>query len=228
MKKFAFLLAALMLLTIVYYIIWRAELADDVARVRATITYQNDQFRAHNRWIEFKADAVYGQGFPFHAYVHVVRPTLTFISGDETFGVSLPWADLHPRGATTGTYEVTYPVAGQALYAKSGIAPEQYDVTPSPAPALLLRAQGDSTHCPTLPGPGHCPPVAATDPLISFAAQIPSTLTLNVTTPQATKQIVFHPMMALDVPIYRTIPADMDQPVEIFVNMLREAFQRPQ
>ena len=228
MKKFALILAALMLLTVAYYIVWRIMLADDVARVRASITYQNDQFRAHNRWVEFKADAIYGSGFPLHAYVHVVRPTITFVWNDETYGVSLPWADFHARAESSGTYAVTYPATGQALYAKSGAAPEQYDITPAPAPALLLRAQADSAHCPNLPGPGHCAAVATTDPLISFAAQIPSTLTLTVLTKQETKQIVFHPMMPMDVPVYQAIPAEMDKPVELFVNTLREAYKQPQ
>ncbi len=226
MKKFLFAVLGLLLFVAVYYAAWHSYIASDVARIQATLTYQNDQFRGNNRWIELKADGVYGSGFPFNAYVHVERPTITFVWSDETYGVSLAYADFHPRGESNGIYEVTYPATGQAVYAKSGQAPENYDVTPVPHMALMMRASPDSNRCSSLPGPGHCPPVGETDPLISYAPQIPPALVLNVLENGETKQVSFSQPLAVSEPVYMTIPADMSQPIQTLVNMLREAYRK--
>ncbi len=143
MKKLLAIFALFLALAAAYYGVWRYRMADDVARVTATIDYHNTEFRKHNRWITFKADAVNAAGFPFHGHVHVKRPTLTFIWGDETYGVSLPYADFTLRDAASGTYAVRYAPSVEAVYAKSQQALEEYGVTPHEKLSVLMRAQGE-------------------------------------------------------------------------------------
>ncbi len=222
MKKLMLILAILLTLTGGYYGIWRYRLADDVARIEATLDHHNREFRSHNRWVTLKADAVKPAGFPFASVVRVERPTLTFVWGEETYGASIPWVELSLRDAASGTYAVTYAATIEAVYAKNGQAPEEYEVRPEPAPALLLRAQGDSRQCSNFPGGMRCPPAALDDPLISFAAQLPPTLNLHITYQGNTKQVAFT-LPAINIPLYQRIPAEADRPLELFVNILREA-----
>ncbi|MEJ0009254.1 MAG: hypothetical protein WDN72_01175 [Alphaproteobacteria bacterium] len=65
MQKFLIGLAALALLTAGWYVAWRSLLADDVARVKATITYHDAAFHNANRHLQLRADAVAPAGFPF-------------------------------------------------------------------------------------------------------------------------------------------------------------------
>lgn len=222
MKKPVLIGLVLLAVLSVWYLVWRSMLAEDVARVKASIEYQNHQFREKNRWITFKADKVRPSGFPFHARVRIVRPTLTFVWKDETYGASFPWMDLSARDADAGSYEVTYASHLEAVYAKSGQAPEEYKVTPKEPVAVLVRAQGDSRACPNLPGSKPCAAVGAADPLISYAVKIPAIFTITMEKDGATKDATFK-LIPVAIPIYQKIPAEMDRPLELFVNILREA-----
>jgi hypothetical protein len=222
MKKALLILATLLILFAVWYGVWRASMSTDVKRVESSITYQNQQFREKNRWVTLKADAVRPHGFPFKSRVRIVRPTLTFVWGDETYGASFPWLDLEPRDRDSGTYAVEHSPYVNAVYAKSGQAPEEYKVTPKEPLHVLLRAQGDSRECLNLPGSRPCAAVVADAPLISYAVQIPASLAITIELNGETKDVSFQ-LMALNMPIYQKIPTDMDRPLELLVNILREA-----
>jgi len=222
MKKLLTIFALLLILTTAYYGVWRTMLADDVARIEATIAYHNTEFRKANRWVTLKADSVTASGFPFRARVMVKRPTMTFVWGEETYGVSLPWAELSLSDAASGTYAVTYSPTVEAVYAKSGQGPEEYIVTPRETLAVLLRAQGDSRQCSGFPGAARCAEVPADAPLISYAVQLPSSLTITMELNGKAKDASFK-MIALNMPIYQKIPAEMDHAVHLFVGVLREA-----
>lgn len=222
MKKLFAILAFIILFIGAYYGVWHYRLSDDVARVKATIAHHNEVFRAKNRWVTLKADSVGTAGFPFSARVHVKRPTLTFVSGDETYGVSLPWAELSQRDAASGTYEVAYAPTAEAVFAKSGQGPEEYFVTPKEHLPVLMRAQGDSRQCSGFPGTQRCAAVGATDPLISFAVQTPASLTLTMKLNGTAKDANFT-LIPLSMPIYQPIPEEMDRPLQLFVGILREA-----
>lgn len=222
MKKTVLTVAILMALLAAYYGFWRYQLADDVARVEVTIAHHNSEFRKHNRWVTLKSDGVRPVGFPFAARVRVDRPTITFVWGKETYGISLPWAELQLRDAASGTYALTYAPSFEAVYAQSGAAPEEYGVTPTPTLNILLRAQGDSRACPPMPSTVRCAEVAAEAPLITYAVELPSQLTLRMALGDKTRDAAFT-LMPLPVPIYRHFPVEVDRPVELFVGMLREA-----
>jgi hypothetical protein len=222
MKKFLTVLAILIALVGAYYAYWRSTLSDHVARVEATIVHHNEEFRKHNRWITLKADSVEPAGFPFKAKLRVDRPTLTFVWGKETYGASFPYIELQPRNERSGSYDVLYPVPLEAVYAADGKAPEEYSVelvTPMP---VILRAQGDSRACPNLPGTQPCKQVGATDPLISFAAQLPHKMVLKVGYLDDSSEIGFE-TVPLPVQVFMAIPKEADRPLQVFVNMLREA-----
>lgn len=221
MKKLLWIMLPLVVIG-AWYLIWRAMLSDDVARVEATLMHHNEQFRTHNRWVNLKSDGVSRAGFPFDFRVRVDRPTLTLVWGEETYGLSLPWAELRLRDQASGTYEVTYAPRAEAVYAVSGRAPEEYFVTPREPIAVLMRAQGDSRQCSFLPGGQRCPAVGPTDPLISFAAQLPAKLTLTMELNGESKDAQFT-LIPLDMPIYQRIPVEMDRPLQLFVGILREA-----
>lgn len=225
MKKLTIIVVTLLAITAAYYLFWRAQLEEHVARVEATIAYQNQQFRDHNRWITLKADSVKPAGFPFKSRVRVVRPTLTFVWDKETYGASFPAIELQPRDADSGTYEVLYEPKVEVVYAKSGAAPEEYTVSTAAPLSLLLRAQGDSRQCMGFPGGTKCDPVKPSDPLISYAVQLPQTLTVTFANDGKTKDANFQ-LIALNLPIYQRIPPDMDRALELLVNMCREAFQK--
>lgn len=221
-KKTGLLLLIFLVLTGVYYAIWRNALADDVERVKITIAHHNEMYRAKNRWVTLKTDDIYPVGFPFSSRVRVDRPTLTFVWGKETYGVSLPWAELSLRDAESGTYVVTYAPTLEAVYAESGQAPEEYTVTPRQTLAVLVRAHGDSRECSFLPSGQRCKPVSPTDPLITYAVQLPDNLTIDMTLNGRTREAGFQ-LVSINIPLFRRFPEEADRPVQMLVNILREA-----
>jgi hypothetical protein len=222
MKKLLTVISMVVALTIGWYIAWHWMLADDVARVKATIAYHNVQIKTANRATELRAHAVYASGFPFHFRVRVERPTLSYIFNDETYSASLRYADLTAKDSGQGSYEVSYPRQIEALYAKSGAAPESYVAIPDQPIDVLLRAQGDSQQCSNFPGGKRCDDVDAQAPLISYAARLPSSINLTMTLNGKTKTSNFQ-FPSLNLPIYRSIPADMNGSLQLFVGVLREA-----
>lgn len=205
-----------------WYGVWRMTMASDVARVKATIAYQDAQFKNKNRYMTLKTNDVYATGFPFHGRVRVEQPTLSYIFMDETYAASLAYIDLTPRDESEGSYEAAYPNLISALYAKSGSAPETYTVTMDTLPGLLLRAQGDSTQCSGFPGQPRCADAALDAPLISAALKLPPSITITMTLNGETKTATFQ-TPSMSVPIYQTIPAGMDDVLQLAVGVLREA-----
>jgi hypothetical protein len=222
LKRFAAILAFVVLLYGGWYIVWHSMMAADVRRVKATIDYQNQRFKDVNRAISLKAEEVAAAGFPFHFQVRVQRPELSVVSGNETDAVSIPEVILTPVNGDEGRYRVSISPRFEALYATNGHAPENYTVSVDPVPAILLRAQGDSRRCSNFPGSKPCDPVAAEAPLISFAVQLPRMITLRMALNGESKDAVFT-MMPLDVPVFQTIPVAVDGPLEMFVGILRQA-----
>lgn len=222
MRRFFVLVGIAGLLIVAWFIAWHSLMAADVARVKASIAYHDTAIKALQPHVTLKADDVQATGFPFGFRILVIRPILSQITGNESFAISLPSVELQKVDTPEGRYRVLAPDTFEAMYAEQGAAPEQYQIRVSPVPAVLLRAQGNSQRCSPLPGAQHCPAVAEDAPLISFAAQLPESLMLDVTLNDKTKHIGFH-FTPVNVPIFMTIPADMDRPLQLFVGMLREA-----
>ncbi|MES2984824.1 MAG: hypothetical protein V4735_06535 [Pseudomonadota bacterium] len=222
MRKPIFLFAAALAVVLAWYGIWSGIMAADVARVRTSIEFQNQRLKANNRQMTLKSDGVSAVGFPFHFRVGVTRATLSMISGNETYAVSIPQLTLEPLSSDEGRYRVVLPPVVDAMYAVDGAPPESYIVTISPVPAVQLRAQGDSNTCSPFPGSARCPAVAADAPLISYAPQVPSSLTLDMQLNGETRTASFT-MTPLNVPMFAPIPANMTHPLELFIGVLREA-----
>ena len=210
------------ILTLGWYGAWHWLLADDVARVKATIDYHNTQMRAKNRAMELRVEDVYASGFPFAFRVRVEQPKFSYIVNDETYGISVDSIDLTPRDRAQGSYAVTYPSEMNVVFSISGHVPEYYTVVPDQQVALLLRAQGDSLQCSGFPGTKRCDDAAPTAPLVSFSAQLPSSMVLEITLNNQKKSAHFR-LPSIDAPIYQPIPADMDNALHGFVGILRQA-----
>ena len=221
MKKFLILCVTILVLITAWFFTWRSMMADDVAQVRATIAHHNAAIRANTPTANFKADEVYATGFPFRFRVAVARPTLTQIWGEESFAVSFEKIELQQINSGEGRYRVHAPATFDAIYAKAGMAPERYRIALNEVPAILLRATADSARCSPMPGARRCTSTP-TDPLISFAAQLPRSLVLDVTLNGQTRQIGFA-FMPMNIPVFMPIPANVSHPLQIFVGMLREA-----
>lgn len=222
MKKFVVMLSLLLILTAGWFLAWRSMMAPQVAQVKASIDHHYRAIKARTPTATLKADAVYATGFPFGFRVAVDRPTLTQVWGKESYAVSLPRVELSRVDAAQGRYRVTLPATFDAMYATEGAAPEKYSITLNAVPAVLLRAQGDSRACSGLSGAVPCAAVAADAPLISYAAQLPGQLVLEVSLNGSRKQIGFT-LPSLGVPVFFAIPDTAAQPLQTFVGMLREA-----
>ena len=223
MRKAVYAAVILLLLGGAWFAIWHRMMAGPVAQVEATIAHHHTAIKAITPSATFKADGVHASGFPFAFRVTVERPTLTQIWGDETFAVSVPSLELPRVDTGEGRYRVRMPATFEALYARPGLPPEQFEITPDAMPAILLRAAGDSRACSNLPGARACT-VQPTDPLISFAVQLPASLILKVERNGEAKQIGFR-FVPLNLPVFAAIPGDVTRPLQIFVGMLREAYR---
>lgn len=215
------LLAAAFALILAWFGIWSLLMADDVARVKASIDHHYQQLRSVNRTMSLVADSVAASGFPFAFEITVKRATLSMVDGDETFAISIPALTMKATDSGQGTYRVTLPETIEALYAKNGQAPEQYRVTMNTTPKLNLSAADASKPCGPLMGRA-CADVAADAPLVSFALGLPSSITLHMQLDDKTRDARFE-LPVIDVPMYQPIPRDMSRPLQLFVGVLREA-----
>jgi hypothetical protein len=213
--------ALVVVLTLAWFGVWYAMLAGDVARVKASLAYHNEAMRERSATVNLKFDAVYATGFPFRFAIGVDRATLSMIDGDESYAISIPRLTLEPTDASDGRYRVVLPDAIEALYAKSGAAPEHYTVRANPLPELALSARPARDRCGPMTGKT-CAAVASDAPLVSYAVGLPSSITLTMTLGQESRDAAF-PLMAISVPFFQDIPADMRYPLEMFVRVLREA-----
>ena len=207
---------------LLWYGAWHWLMSDDVARVKASIEYQNQQFKTANNYVVFKAESVEANGFPFHFRVRVNKPTLSMIFNQETYAVSFPYALLELTDSDQGRYRVNVPATFDALYATDGAAPEHYTVTADHVPDMLVRAQANSSLCSGLPGTKQCPPVAADAPITTYAVALPSAITLHMELNGESRDAKFD-LMSVNIPLFMDIPKNIDRPLEIFVRVLREA-----
>lgn len=184
-----------------WFIAWRSMMADDVALVEANVKHHSRAIKAATPSAAFKVDGIAATGFPFKFRVVVHRPTLTQIWDGESYAVSFEKVELEKSG---DRYRVIAPAQMDAMYAKTGNAPERYRITLSEVPALLLKAKEGQ------------------EPFTEFAAQLPRKLVLDATLNGTTKQIGFD-FMPLNIPVFMLIPSDATRPLQIFVGMLREA-----
>ena len=214
----------LLLITAIAYGAWYSMLSADVARVKASIEYQEKRFKTVNRAMTFKAASVSRSGFPLALNVRINRPQLTMIWGNETYGISAPWMDLQPINHGEGRYRLKLPPLMEAVYAKDGQLPEQYFVSFTPTPQAQLRAVGNSSVCPPIGKPCE----AAEDaPINAIAFGLPDRLVMHVVRGTESRDAVFTSTIP-GVPIFMDIPADASRPLVIGVNVLREALSRPQ
>lgn len=199
------LLVAILLLLVAaggWFFLWRSMMADDVAQVEATIKHHYDTIKATTPSATLKADAVYATGFPFQFRVAVHRPTLTQVWGSESYAVSFEKIELSRVNASR--FKVIAPATFDAMYAIVGGAPEQYRVTLNESPQLWLEGK-------------------AGEALTQYGVVLPKKLVLDVGFNNQTKQIGFDFPVQLPAPVFAPIPADVSNPLQIFIAMLREA-----
>ncbi len=209
-------------IVVIWYGIWSWLMAADVARVQASITHQYQAMRTTSQVMSLEADAVSATGFPFRFAVKVKRATLSMVEGDESYAISIPELTMEAMDSDAGTYRVQLPATVQALYAKAGSAPEHYTVTMSVIPKLNLSASESTQSCGPMTGHA-CPTVAKDAPLISYALQIPKSVTLHMVLGADARDAEFTSPMAVDVPIYQPIPNDLRGALQLAVGTLREA-----
>jgi hypothetical protein len=200
---------------------WYAMMADDVARVKATLAYHNEQFRQKRSTVNLKYDAVYATGFPFAFKVAIDRPTLSMVDGDESFAASFRHLTLERVDRRFWTYRVNLPLTIEALYAKSGSAPEHYISNVDQVPDVLLSAQDDKSRC----GFGTdkvCQPLGSQLPLISILLRLPKSLNVTMALNGESRTANF-PIPSLNAPVFQTVPEDVAWPLQLFVGVHREA-----
>ena len=222
MRTFIQAAAITLAIIVVWYGIWSWLMAADVARVKASITHQYQAMRTTSQVMSLEADEVSATGFPFGFAVKVKRATLSMVDGDETFAISIPEFTMESADSDAGTYRVNLPATVQALYAKMGGAPEHYSVTMSVIPKLNLSASDSAQHCGPLTGHA-CDVVAKDAPLVSYALEIPKSITLHMQLGNDARDAEFTSPMAVDVPIYQPIPNDLRGVLQLAVGTLREA-----
>lgn len=215
------LIAVFIALMLAWLAVWYYLMSDDVVRVKASLDQQTIKLRSHNHAVRLKADAVYATGFPFRFRVAVERATLSMVDGEETFAVSLPLVFLNASYAAQGTYRVTIPQPIEALYAKAGAAPENYQVNATPMPEIYLSAQDGKTRCGALTGV-RCQSRDARAPFASYGVALPASVTLHMQLATESRDAAFN-FITTPVPLYQPIPEDVSYPLQIFVGMLREA-----
>lgn len=221
MRKLLLTLGLALLAVLVWFGIWYAMMADDVARVKATLTYHNEQFRDKRSTVNLKYDAVYATGFPFKFMVAVDRPTLSMVDGDESFAASFRHVTLELTDKTLWTYRVNLPATVEALYAKNGNAPEHYTSTADQMPGVLLSAQDGKKRCGPMVGT-RCVALSPDAPLVSFALSLPASINLTMNLNGESRAANF-PLPPLNVPIFQPIPEDVMWPLQLFVGIHREA-----
>lgn len=226
MRPFLKILIALIALVGLWFTAWYFMLSGDVARVKASIAYQDQRFKEHSRYVTLKAENVRRAGFPFALRVRIVHPTLTMIWQQETYGVEADWIDLESSSAGEGRYRFSYPETLSAVYAKDGELPEQYFVSFTPKPAVLVRAAGNSNQCAMFPGGKPCPDVAADAPLNAIAFSLGNPLLLHIARGKESRDVSFNPV-TVQVPVFIDIPGDINNSLELAIEILREAFRRP-
>lgn len=194
----------LMLLYAIAWIAWQQLTYEDVEQMKATVEHHHDVLKESNQKATLKVEKVRASGFPFAVRVALIHPSIAMIAGDETYVVSfskLEWSKVNDT-----TYRlVNLPKELEALYAKSGAAPEKYKVTWNETPEIYLQAVDEKS------------------PLTKFGVKLPRQLTLTAELNGRTRQIGFNNPILLPQPIYQEIPADASRPLALFVGMLREA-----
>ena len=225
MSKILKMIAAIVAVTLVWFGIWYSMMAPHVARVEASILYQEKRqlkYEPLKPILKIKYDAVYATGFPFQFKVAIDRPTLSMIYIDETFAASMDRVTLTSVDDAQGRYRVSMPDKIEAFYAKDKGTPEHYNTKVTPMPELLLSASEAKTTCGPMTGKA-CEAVAADAPIISYAMSIPKAITLHMELNGETRDEHF-PLspIEINVPVFRTIPDNLWDPLEMFVRVLRE------
>lgn len=211
-------------ISLVWFGIWHSMLSADVTRVKTSIDYQYQQFRTQGRSVSLKADKVYATGFPFKFLIGIDRPTLSMVDGEETFAVSMERVTLSREDTAMGRYRIQLPPVVEALYAKSGAAPENYAVSVKPAeamPEFYLSAEDATKRCGPLVGV-KCEPVDAKQPIRSFAVVLSKSIILHMVLGAESRDAAFE-FVPLNIAIYQSIPQDVSRPLQLFVGVLREA-----
>jgi hypothetical protein len=221
MRQVLKIMGIIVAITFLWLGVWMLIMRGDVARVEASLKHHNEALRTASAYVNLKVDDVHATGFPFRFQVAVVRPTLSMVDGDESFSVSYDRVLLTPMDAGQGRYRVELPPEVEAMYAKSGAAPEHYFVVADVVPKLNLSAADSTKPCGPLVGKP-CADVAADAPIISYAVGFPPSITLTMTLNGESRAANFT-LPSLAVPIFQPIPAQVARPLQLFVGVLREA-----
>lgn len=183
---------------------WYVESGKVVAQTEQSIVHWRKEFQARQPNIRIQYDDISRAGFPFSPAARIGQPTLSTVSGNESFAVGFETVTLVRIGA--GSYRVETPDSARAVYAVTGEAPEEYLIGWSVAPKLYVRTK------------------TADAPFAEYGVQLPQSLLLIPTLNGASEKIAFNFSPLLTVrPIYAPIPQEVAYPLQIFVGMLREA-----
>ncbi len=201
-----------------WYAIWGWMMAEDVAHVRDSIDFQNQQIKTINRNAVLKVDDVVADGFPFHFQVRVERPTLSVIAGKKTYGVSFQQVVLIPAAEPDKGYVLQLPENLDALYAADGAAPENYRVYIDAAPDILLRSERTSATCKEA---NVCSLVTEDSLINSYALSLPKRIRLHIELSDSSSDAGFQ-LEAVPAGFHE-IPRSVEEPLVVFVGILREA-----
>ena len=202
MKRIFLSLTAVLIVIAVVYGFWYSMMSKRVMQIKTTIAHHNQQFKAVTPNMVLKADDVVAAGFPFHSHVEVTQLSLSMVEGDETYLVRVPLVRVEE---TRKGVNVKMGADFEALYAKSGGAPEHYTAILSNAPGLVLTT-----------------PETADTPYTRFKLFLPPTMIMGMTLNGEHAGATFtmppqNPLM--DYPI----PANVQRPLWMIVNIMREA-----
>lgn len=210
MKKLGIAALIVVFILAVWYWRWADAAALHVKRVEATIAHYNMLYKTPRYRATIKAASIYSSGFPFAKKVVLRELDVTMIEGNQTFGISLPQVVLRLDDAKHAQYDVSIAKDSSALYALSGLAPEQYQVSVGEMPSLTLGACIDK-NCAAKP-----------DDVLQFVSGVlPRHLPLEATLRKKTQAIAFD--FPLPTPFSLMIPADISYALSIYVGMYREA-----
>ncbi len=187
----------------VWYGAWAWIVASNVAQVKATIAYHNQQLKSVTPHMVLKAEAVEGSGFPFAFNVRLRDLQLSMIDGNETYLVRLNEVYLKPTG-DADSYRFHMRDQLDVLYAADKAQPEHYHVTISDVLGFMLKAE------------------KAGGVLTQYRAFLPPKMTMLMELNGESKNATFT-MPIVDFLTYYDIPKHAERPLWLFVNVLREA-----
>jgi hypothetical protein len=202
-------IVALMLFA--YYLRWSTGAEAYRDEVLANIAHHQQRFNAGNNvsQLSIAYESADVTGFPFAKSVRLYRPSVRLALGAEQFYIDSATMELTPQDEANKRYAVVISPDLSVGYKSGQAAQETYRVHIREAPKIWLQArEGDADSSAMWAEYG--------------VAFVSNKLILDVSNQAKSEQIGF-PTMATQMPLWGSIPSNVNYPVQMFVGMLREA-----